>query len=171
MCDPGTDVGEALEERPATAFADAWEQTGSLEALRELCDEAARVRPVVARQAGLSETELGALEHLVRGPLGPAELSRLLEVSTAAGTGIVDRLAVRGHVTREPHAGDRRRTQVIVTRSGREEVLRRLMPMFVSLQRLDASFDADERAIVERYLRGALDALRAVSVPPADPVP
>lgn len=156
---------------PATAFADAWEQTGSLEALREFSDAAARMRPIVARQAGLSESELGALEHLVRGPLGPAELSRLLEVSTAAGTGIVDRLASHGHVTREPHEGDRRRTQVTVTPSGREEVLRRLMPMFMSLQRLDASFDADERAVVERYLRGALEAFRAVTEPPADPAP
>ncbi len=152
---------------PATAFADAWEQTGSLDALREFADAAARMRPVVARQAGLSETELVALEHLVRGPLGPVELSRLLEVSTAAGTGIVDRLASHGHVTREPHEGDRRRTQVTVTASGREEVLLRLMPMFLALQRLDASFDADERAVVERYLRGALEAFRAITGPPA----
>lgn len=168
MPDPRGEQSEArADAAPATAFADAWQQTGSLDALRELSDAAARVRPVVARQAGLSETELGALEHLVRGPLGPAELSRLLDVSTAAGTGIVDRLASHGHVTREPHEGDRRRTRVTVTASGREEVLQRLMPMFVSLQRLDASFDADERAIVERYLRGAIDAFRAVTGPPA----
>ena len=151
---------------PATAFADAWEQTGSLDALRELTAAAARMRPVVARQAGLSESELAALEHLVREPLGPAELSRLLEVSTAAGTGIVDRLASHGHVTREPHAGDRRRTRVMVTASGREEVLLRLMPMFQALRRLDESFDPDERAVVERYLRGALEAFRAVTDPP-----
>jgi DNA-binding MarR family transcriptional regulator len=160
--------GPATGPAPATAFAEAWQQTGSLDALREFADAAARVRPVVARQAGLSESELVALEHLVRGPLGPAELSRLLEVSTAAGTGIVDRLASHGHVTREPHEGDRRRTQVTVTPSGREEVLLRLMPMFVALQRLDASFDDDERAVVERYLRGALDAFRAVTDRPAD---
>jgi DNA-binding MarR family transcriptional regulator len=150
---------------PATAFADAWEQTGSLDALREFADAAARMRPVVARQAGLSESELAALEHLVREPLGPAELSRLLEVSTAAGTGIVDRLASHGHVTREPHAGDRRRTRVMVTASGREEVLLRLMPMFQALRRLDDSFDPDERVVVERYLRGALEAFKAVTHP------
>lgn len=167
MPDPREQSEALADAAPATAFADAWQQTGSLDALRELSDAAARVRPIVARQAGLSETELGALEHLVRGPLGPAELSRLLDVSTAAGTGIVDRLASHGHVTREPHEGDRRRTRVTVTASGREEVLQRLMPMFVSLQRLDASFDADERAIVERYLRGAIDAFRAVTGPPA----
>jgi DNA-binding MarR family transcriptional regulator len=151
---------------PATAFADSWEQTGSLDALRELADAAGRVRPVVARRAGLSESELTALEHLVREPLGPAELSRLLEVSTAASTGIVDRLVSHGHVTREPHAGDRRRTRVMVTPSGREEVLARLMPMFAALRRLDESFAPEERAVVERYLRGAIDAFRAVTDPP-----
>ena len=168
--DPGSDATPP-QAAPATAFADAWQQTGSLDALREFADAAARMRPVVARQAGLSESELVALEHLVRGPIGPVELSRLLEVSTAAGTGIVDRLASHGHVTREPHEGDRRRTQVTVTASGREEVLARLMPMFVSLQRLDASFDPDERAVVERYLRGALDAFRAITGPPAERSP
>jgi hypothetical protein len=56
---------------------------------------------------------------------------------------------------------------VLVTASGREEVLMRLLPMFTALQRLDESFDDDERAVVERYLRGALDAFRAVTDPPA----
>ncbi|CAA9406692.1 MAG: hypothetical protein AVDCRST_MAG60-2404 [uncultured Nocardioides sp.] len=159
------------EEAPATAFAASWRQTGSLEALRECTDVGGRVRGVVARQAGLSESELIALEHLVKGPLGPAELSRLLDVSTAAGTGIVDRLASHGHVTRSPHAQDRRRTQVLVTPSGREEVLRRLLPMFRALRELDDSFDESERAVVERYLRGATEAFRQVTEPSTQALP
>lgn len=156
---------EGSERAPATAFAASWRQTGSLDALRECTDVASRVRSVVARQARLSESELTALEHLVREPLGPAELARLLNVSTAASTGIVDRLAGRGHVTREPHAHDRRRTRVLVTPSGREEVLQRLLPMFRALRALDGSFDESERAVVERYLRGATDAFRQVTDP------
>ena len=162
----------STEEAPATAFAASWQQTGSLEALRECTNASGRVRGVVARQAGLSESELVALEHLVRGPLGPAELARLLEVSTAAGTGIVDRLASHGHVTRAPHERDRRRTQVLVTASGREEVLQRLMPMFRALRVLDESFDASEREVVERYLRGATAAFRELTGPaPGDSTP
>jgi DNA-binding MarR family transcriptional regulator len=98
------------------------------------------------------------MEHLMREPLGPAELARILDVTTAASTGLVDRLAQRGHVRREPHGQDRRRTQVEVTSSGREDVLTHLLPMFVALDRMDASFTADERAVVERYLRGAITA-------------
>ena len=150
---------------PATAFAASWQQTGSLDALRECTNAAGRVRGVVARRAGLSESELTALEHLVREPMGPAELSRRLEVSTAAGTGIVDRLASHGHVTRAPHGQDRRRTQVLVTASGREEVLQRLLPMFRALRELDESFDDGEREVVERYLRGATAAFRQITEP------
>ena len=153
----------ASDANPGTVFADSWEQTGSLDALRECTAAGARVRVVVARQAGLSESELAALEHLVGAPLGPAELSRRLDVSTAAATGIVDRLVSHGHVTRSPHAEDRRRTQVLVTASGREEVLQRLLPMFRALRELDESFDDSERAVVERYLRGAVEAFRRVT--------
>lgn len=162
---------DPADQAPATAFAASWQQTGSLDALRECTNAAGRVRGVVAAQAGLSTSELVALEHLVRGPLGPAELARRLEVSSAAVTGIVDRLASHGHVTRAPHEMDRRRTQVLVTASGREEVLQRLLPMFRALRELDESFDEAERAVVERYLRGAAMAFREMTEPvAAEPV-
>lgn len=163
---------DPADQAPATAFAASWQQTGSLDALRECTNAAGRVRGVVAGRAGLSTSELVALEHLVRGPLGPAELSRRLEVSSAAVTGIVDRLASHGHVIRAPHDRDRRRTQVLVTASGREEVLQRLLPMFRSLRENDESFDEDERAVVERYLRGATEAFRQMTdsaTPEPDP--
>src|SRR6478735_7253917 len=141
---------------PASTFADGWQQTGSLLALREAIERGGRVRHVIARRAGLSESDLVAMEHLMRQPLGPAELARILDVTTAASTGLVDRLAQRGHVQRHPHEVDRRRTQVEVTATGREEVLAHLVPMFVSLDRLDKSFTDEERAVVERYLRGVI---------------
>jgi DNA-binding MarR family transcriptional regulator len=153
---------------PASEFADAWQQTGSLQALREVIAAGGRVRHVIARRAGLTESDLVAMEHLLREPAGPGELARRLDVSTAAATGLVDRLVGRGHVERRPHAEDRRRTTVEVTESGREEVLGHLLPMFLALDRLDRSFSDDERAVVERYLRGAVEAFAAVeTTPPA----
>ncbi len=146
----------------ATEFSERFAQTESLQALREVVDAGGKVRRVVARRAGLGETDLVTLQHLILGARGPAEVARLLEVSTAASTGIVDRLVARGHVERRPHPEDRRRTDVHVTDSGREEVLALLMPMFVELARLDAEFDDDERAVVARYLRRALEAFDAV---------
>ena len=157
---------------PATSFTDGWQQTGSLLALRETIDAGGRLRHAIARRAGLAESDLVAMEHLMRGPLGPAELARILDVSSAAATGVVDRLAGRGHVERRAHEEDRRRTQVEVTGSGREEVLALLVPMFGSLGELDSSFTEEERAIVERYLRGALKVFDDLEADPwRDPDP
>jgi len=148
-------------ERPERGAAE-WAQSRSLIALRTLVSTSARTNHVVARRAGLSETELVTLEHLSRERIGPAEVARRLEVSTAAATGIVDRLVSRGHVERRPHAADRRRTELVITDSGRSEVVGHLLPMFLALDRLDRSFSEDERAVVERYLRGAVAAFEEV---------
>jgi DNA-binding MarR family transcriptional regulator len=141
--------------------------SGATLALRDLVGAGALLQHVLSRRAGLSGTELTALDHLSREPLGPAEVARLLDVSTAAATGIVDRLVERGHAERRPHAADRRRVEVHLTDSGRSELIAHLMPMFTELSRLDAQFSAEELAVVERYLRGATAALETVIRPGA----
>jgi len=142
-----------------------WDASGPLVALRELLTVAARLNHTVARRAGISDTELVTLEHLSRERIGPAEVARRLEVSTAAVTGIVDRLVSRGHVERRPHTADRRRTELVLTESGRGEVVGHLLPMFIGLDRLDRGFTDEERAVVERYLRGAVEAFERVLEP------
>jgi len=137
-------------------------QPPTLLALRDLVTAGSRVNHVVSRRAGLSETELVTLEHLSREQIGPAEVARRLEVSTAAATGIVDRLVARGHVERRPHELDRRRTDLHITDSGRAEIIGHLMPMFAALDRHDASFSEEEKAVVQRYLRGATEAFERV---------
>ncbi|NHA01058.1 MarR family transcriptional regulator [Nocardioides sp. W3-2-3] len=89
-----------------------------------------------------------------------------LDVSSAAATGIVDRLSRRGHLERVPDADDRRRTQLHLTDTANAEVQRHLGPMFAGLARLDASFSDEERAVVERYLSGVLDCLDEVIAEP-----
>ncbi len=134
--------------------------SGSLDALQELVDVAAQVPHEVARQAGLSTSELHSLRHLMRGPVGPVDLAKLLGVTSAASSGVVDRLVSRGHAERRPHPDDGRRTAVVITDSGRAEVLARMTPMFESLAALDATLDEHDREVVERYLRGATAAMR-----------
>ncbi len=155
--------------RPDQQPSRGWDASVTLVALRELVTAGARVNHVVARRAGISDTELVTLEHLGREQIGPAEVARRLEVSTAAATGIVDRLVARGHVERRPHAGDRRRTELVLTESGRGEVVGHLLPMFIALDGLDRSFSTEEKEIVERYLRGAIEAFEQVLSPEATP--
>lgn len=135
-------------------------QTSTLQALRELLDVAGHVGPTIARRAALSHTELQTLELLFDAPMGPADLARRLGVSTAASSGIVDRLTTRGHVVRIPHGSDRRRTEVTITESGAAQIIGHLTPMFTALHELDSELDDRERHIVETYLRGATAALR-----------
>lgn len=134
--------------------------TPSLAALRELISVGSQIVPAIARRAELSTSELTALEHLMGQAMGPVDLARALGVTSAAASGIVDRLAARGHAIRQPHASDGRRTHVVITESGRAEVFGYLMPMFTALAALDSTLDDDQRLVVERYLRGATEAMQ-----------
>jgi DNA-binding MarR family transcriptional regulator len=137
-----------------------WRTTGTLSALQELVEVSETVPAVVARKAGLSTSELHSLRHLMRGPIGPVDLAKVLGVTSAASSGVVDRLVGHGHAERRAHPADGRRTEVVITESGRAEVLARMTPMFESLAALDATLTDDDRVVVERYLRGATAAMR-----------
>jgi DNA-binding MarR family transcriptional regulator len=145
---------------PQTQWVDGWAPSPTLEALKQLLETGRQVTPALARRASLSPTEMAALEHLMVEPVGPSELAQRLGVTTAAASGIVDRLVARGHVERRPHPSDRRRTAVVCTAAGREEMLGHLMPMFVQLARVDAGMSEHEREVVHRFL---VQADRAVS--------
>lgn len=145
-----------------TEVVPAWEGSPTLDALQELVDVAAQVPHEVARRAGLSTSELHSLRHLFDTPMGPVDLARALGVTSAASSGVVDRLVARGHVERRPHPDDRRRTEVVITDAGRREAVRHLAPMFEGLARTDAALSPAEREVVERYLRGAIAAMKAL---------
>lgn len=137
-----------------------WRSSGSVRAMREFSQLVSRVSPAIARRAGLSHSEMAALELLAQEPRGPAALGRELGVTSAAASGVVDRLVARGHAQRAPHPQDGRRTVVAISESGRAEVLGHLMPMLLQMAHLDEQFTEDERAVVERYVHGACEALR-----------
>ncbi|MGO9657558.1 MAG: MarR family winged helix-turn-helix transcriptional regulator, partial [Acidimicrobiales bacterium] len=68
-----------------------------------------RLRAQLARRAGISETDLDALEHLeAEGPLTQKDLGNRLSITSGAVTMLVDRLEATGWVRRGPHPTDRR---------------------------------------------------------------
>lgn len=135
----------------------------SLLAVRSLLSAGGRWTRVLARRNGLSDSELQALEHLAPGPIGPADLSRRLGITTAAATGVVDRLVDRGHAERLPDASDRRRIAVRITDSGYVDLRAQLGATFDALLAWDATFSDAERDVVTRYLDGVVRALEAAS--------
>lgn len=138
----------------------AWRSSQTLDALQNLIDVASATPAAVARRAGLSTSELHALRHLSIAPLGPADLARRLGVTSAASSGIVDRLVEHGHAERTPSPTDGRRTEVHLTEAGRVEMIRHLSPMFAALAGVDASLNPQERAVVDRFLADATAAIR-----------
>ena len=156
-------TGQAGVSGPLPAEAQVvpgWRPSRTLELLEELLDAGAAGPRAVGRRIGLSPNEIHALRHLSREPMSPGDLARTLGVTTAASSGIVDRLSARGHVERVPHPQDGRRTAVVITAAGRHEAMGHLRPMFETLAALDTSLDPAERQAVERYLAGAVEALR-----------
>ncbi len=133
----------------------SWERSETLDALRSLLVVSRQATPALARRAALSHSEAAVMEQIMEEPAGPTDLAQRLGLTSAAASGIVDRLVARGHAERRPHASDRRRTVVVPTDSGREEVLGHLMPMFLELARLDQELTDDEQVVVRRYLRAA----------------
>lgn len=135
--------------------------------VRELTRLGVRLQHVTSRRTGLSPADLSAMSILVRQVIGPADLARQLDVSTAAATGIVDRLAARGLVERQAIPGDRRRTALHVTDEGRESHTRQLRTMVEGLEAIEDEFDAAELAVIERYLGRAIEVItHAVEVDP-----
>ena len=156
---PATPV---VERQGVESVVPEWRGSPTLDALQELVDVAGAVPPAVARRAGLSTSELHSLRHLMEASRSPGDLARLLGVTSAASSGVVDRLVAHGHAERRPHGVDGRRTEVVITDSGRREVFSLLAPMFAALATLDRGLEDREREVVDRYLQGAIAALRTV---------
>ncbi len=140
-----------------------WRSSATLDALQRVIDLAGTMPAVVARRAELSTSELQAMRHLAYGSLGPADLARHLGVTSAASSGIVDRLVARGHAERKPHPDDRRRTEVLISESGRRALVTELAPMFAALARIDAGLSDADRAVVDRFLADVLAAIRSAT--------
>jgi DNA-binding MarR family transcriptional regulator len=130
-------------------------------ALRRLMTASAQTGPALARRLGLSETETGAVEHLMDTPMGPVELSRRLGLTSAAGTLLVRRLEETGHVVREPHTTDHRRVVVRPTPRSEQLVLGAVLPLVADLEAAAADLDEDQRRTVEGYLERVSDIITA----------
>lgn len=127
--------------RPATAL------------VRALFTAGAEFEKSLQHELSVNPTGLDAMGHLVMsGPLSPGELSRRLDLTTAATTAAIDRLVALGHVTRAPHPTDRRSLLVVPTEASVQRAMSRLAPMIAGVDAVLDDFSDAEQAVITRYL-------------------
>jgi DNA-binding MarR family transcriptional regulator len=101
------------------------------------------------------------MEHLMtEGPLTPSDLARRLDISTAATTVVVDRLAALGHVHREAHAHDRRKVVVVPTPASVQAAFDTLLPMLAGVAGVTSRLSDGERDVVSRFLADVIGVYR-----------
>lgn len=113
---------------------------------------------------GMNETDLMALRFLLHEQragriVRPIDLSRVLDISTASTTTLIDRLERDGHARRELHPTDRRAGVVVPTDSSDEEVQATLGAMHRRMLAYVDSLSDHDRAVVTRFLAGMSSAV------------
>ena len=135
------------------------EPDGVTRELQAFTDASRELLNRIARRQGLGTTDVTALYLLSAGPMGVAELSVRLGIRTASTTVLVDRLAAAGHLRREPHPTDRRRTLVVLEESARLANEAHWWPAIGLLDEVSRSLDEGEREVVLTFLQRATDAM------------
>ena len=117
---------------------------------------------------GMNETDLVALRFLLREQkagriVRPIDIARMLDISTASTTTLIDRLERGGHARREPHPTDRRAGVVVPTVSSDDEVRATLGAMHRRMLSLVDELSDQERGVVMRFLVGMTAAIEEAS--------
>jgi DNA-binding MarR family transcriptional regulator len=118
-----------------------------------------RLRANLARRAGMTESDLDALEHLeADGPLTQRELGVRLSLTSGAVTMLVDRLEGDGWVRRQPHPGDRRAVLLTLSSRAVDDAPPGLVSYHTAIRALVARVPAGDRDAITRFLAAAADA-------------
>lgn len=115
-----------------------------------------RMRAALATSAGISETDLDALEHLeADGPLTQRELGRRLSITSGAVTMLIDRLEAAGWVRRGPHPTDRRYVLIALTAQAAEDVPPGLVAFHTRVRSIAEGVPDEHRVAVCAFLEAA----------------
>ncbi|MGL5866744.1 MAG: MarR family winged helix-turn-helix transcriptional regulator [Dermatophilaceae bacterium] len=140
-------------------------------ALRAVVLASAEVDRALARSLELRPLDYTAVNHAMTTPhpIGPAELSERLGISTGSATELVDRLETAGHLRRDRHPTDRRRVTLTPTDTAIDQILTTLRPLFDDLDALTHNFTPDEQDTIRRFLRAAEHRLHNYAQQPPQP--
>jgi DNA-binding MarR family transcriptional regulator len=131
-------------------------------------------RAARARQTGVHQVELAALEHLsVTGGLTPGELGHRLGLTSGGVTALTGRLIDAGHAERAPHPEDRRMRILTATPAGEAHLAEQIEPILSPADRVLAWVDDGSAELLARFLDSlaALKEHAAVSTPGPERAP
>lgn len=135
-----------------------------LNAVRSYRNAEAQIRRRTQDSMGMNEKDLQALRFLMQArhtgdSLGPKDLSRLLGISTASTTALIDRLENGGYVKRCPRPNDRRAWEIVPTGISDEEVRHTVGDMHRRMIEAAAGLSPEEAQTVIRFMKRLQDAL------------
>lgn len=128
-----------------------------LNALRVYRAAEAEMRRRIRDAMKMNETDLMAIRYAMRAHkaghcISPKDLSRMLKISTASTTGLIDRLVASGHLLRRPHPTDRRSVEIVPTGNADIEVRETLGDMHQRMLEVAESLSPEEALHVTRFL-------------------
>lgn len=118
----------------------------------------------VAQLLGLNVTDLTCLGHILGAgetPLAAGELAGLLDLTTGAVTGVLNRLERAGYARRVPDPADRRRVRVVADPAAAARVIAVYQPMYDRLATVFADYTPDEIAVIADWFGRAAVEIRA----------
>jgi len=110
-------------------------------------------RAARARQIGVPQIELTALEHLeALGALTPGELGHRLGLTSGGVTALTGRLIDAGYVTRERHPGDGRMRMLALSPAGADRLREHMAPVREPVDEGLAALAGADAELVTRIL-------------------
>lgn len=131
--------------------------------LRELLRLAPSVHARLAADIGIGITDALALDNAMAAlpdGLGVGDLAHRLGIRSASATVAVDRLVASGHMQRDRHPSDGRRTNLVPTDTAYADARRATAPMVTAIRQLTAGLDDDDAQRIHGFLAEAITLLR-----------
>ncbi len=145
--------------------------------LRRYGAEASRVVDVFAKTHGMHRTDLQALVLVLNAerqgePATPGALRQVLNLTSGAVTGTVDRLVRAGHVRRVPDANDRRQVRLHQAEAGQRLGREFFGPLGARVEASMARYDEQQLELIEDFMATMAEAMaehrRSLEEPPPE---
>ncbi|MFC0250053.1 MarR family winged helix-turn-helix transcriptional regulator [Citricoccus parietis] len=145
-----------------------------IHALRRYAEVADRAVDAAGHRSGLHRTDLRALTILMQRQAAglntsPTDLGRMLSLTSASTTALVDRLVANGHAQRTPSTTDRRRVSISHTDTAAVDGRKIFMPIARTMADRLSGFTPEQMQTAIEVLAAATEALDSFEAPAGPP--